>query len=63
MPVVVAYTFGTLLAAAALVAWAFVWLLVALRVVHRDDFGAGAKVIWLLVILVLPILGLLAYFL
>jgi hypothetical protein len=52
-----------LLAIAALVAWIFVWFLVAFRVVRRQDLGVGGKVLWLLVILVIPILGLFAYFL
>ena len=52
-----------LLAIAALVAWIFVWFLVVLRVVRRPDLGVGGKALWLLVILVVPILGLFAYFL
>ncbi|HEY4620617.1 MAG TPA: PLDc N-terminal domain-containing protein [Gaiellaceae bacterium] len=58
-----AYTFGTGLAAAALVMWIFVWLLVAVRVVRRHDLGVGGKILWLVVILVVPLLGLFAYFL
>jgi hypothetical protein len=58
-----AYEFGTGLAAAALAMWIFVWLLVAVRVVRRHDLGVGGKVLWLVVILVLPLLGLFAYFL
>jgi hypothetical protein len=58
-----AYTFGTGLAAAALVVWIFVWLLVAVRVVRRQDLGLAGKLLWLVVILVIPLLGLLAYFL
>jgi Phospholipase_D-nuclease N-terminal len=58
-----AYTTGMLLATAALVAWIFVWGLVAVRVVRRHDLGVGGKAIWLVVILVLPIVGLLLYFL
>ena len=58
-----AYTPGILLATAALVMWIFVWLLVAVRVLRRHDLGAGGKVLWLLVILFLPLLGLFAYFL
>jgi Phospholipase_D-nuclease N-terminal len=52
-----------LLAAAALVAWIFVWFLVAVRVFRRDDIGAGGKALWIVVILVFPIVGLLVYFL
>lgn len=60
---VLAYTSGMLLATAALVAWIFVWLLVAVRVLRRHDLGVGGKVLWLVAILVLPVLGLLVYFL
>jgi hypothetical protein len=52
-----------LLAIAALVAWIFVWLLVAVRVVRRHDLGAGGKALWIVVILVFPVVGLLVYFL
>ncbi len=52
-----------LLATAALIAWIFVWLLVAVRVVKRNDIGVGGKILWLVVILVLPLFGLLVYFL
>jgi uncharacterized iron-regulated membrane protein len=58
-----AYTFGMLLATAALVLWVFVWLLVAVRVLRRPDLGVGGKLLWLVVILVLPLVGLLGYFL
>ena len=57
------YTFGTGLAAAALVAWILVWLLVAVRVLRRRDLGLGGKVLWLVVILVVPLVGLFVYFL
>ncbi len=52
-----------LLATAALVAWICVWILVAIRVLRRPDLGIGGKVLWIVVILVLPLVGLLAYFL
>jgi Phospholipase_D-nuclease N-terminal len=58
-----AYEFGTLLAFAALAMWIFVWLLVAWRVVRRPDLGVGGKVLWIVVILVAPLVGLLVYFL
>ena len=58
-----AYTFGVGLATAAVVVWIFVWILVAVRVVRRSDIGVGGKVLWIVAILVLPILGLLVYFL
>ncbi len=58
-----AYEFGEGLAFAALAMWIFVWLLVAWRVVRRHDLGVGGKVLWIVVILVAPLLGLFAYFL
>ena len=58
-----AYEFGFGLALAALVVWIFVWFLVAVRVLRRHDLGVGGKVLWIVVILVLPLLGLLLYFL
>jgi Phospholipase_D-nuclease N-terminal len=57
------YTFGTGLAAAALIAWILVWLLVAVRVLRRRDLGLGGKLLWLVVILVVPLVGLFVYFL
>ena len=58
-----AYTFGQGLATAALVAFLFVWALVAIRVLRRDDLGVLGKVVWIVVMLVIPLVGLLAYFL
>jgi hypothetical protein len=52
-----------LLAIAAVVVWIFVWFLVAIRVLRRNDIGAGGKALWIIAILVLPILGLFVYFL
>jgi hypothetical protein len=52
-----------LLATAALAAWIVVWLVVAYRVVLRDDLGLGGKALWIVAILVFPIVGLLVYFL
>jgi hypothetical protein len=60
---VLAWTFGITLAVAAVAVWVFVWLLVAYRVLRRHDIGVGGKVLWIVVILVLPIMGLFAYFL
>jgi Phospholipase_D-nuclease N-terminal len=51
------------LAVAALIVWVFVWLLVAYRVLRRHDIGVGGKILWLVVILVIPIAGLFVYFL
>ena len=52
-----AYEFGEGLAFAALAMWIFVWLLVAWRVIRRHDIGVGAKVLWIVIILVIPLLG------
>ena len=57
-----AYTHGTGLAFAALAMWLIVWFLVAVRILQRRDLGVGGKVLWIVIILVLPILGLLVYF-
>ena len=62
MVALLAYTFGMFLATAALVVWIFVWLVVATRVLRRHDLGVGGKVLWIVAILVLPVLGLLVYF-
>ena len=58
-----AWSFGYGLALIALVLWIFVWALVAVRVVRRRDLGIGGKILWIVVILVLPLLGLFVYFL
>jgi hypothetical protein len=58
-----AYTFGTGLAAIALVVWVFVWLVIAVSVVRRRDLGFVGKVFWLVFILVVPLVGLFIYFL
>jgi hypothetical protein len=58
-----AYEFGTLLAVAALAAWAVAWVVGAIDIFRRRDLGIGGKVLWLLVLLVLPIVGLLVYYL
>jgi len=52
-----------LLATAALVVWIIVWLIVAYRIVIRHDIGVAAKVLWIVLILIFPIVGLLVYFL
>lgn len=58
-----AYTFGTWLAAIALVVWIVVWLVVAVSVVRRRDLGFVGKLLWLAFILVVPLVGLFVYFL
>ncbi len=58
-----AYEFGTLLAVPALAAWAIAWIVGAVDIFRRRDLGVGGKVLWLVVLLVLPIVGLLVYYL
>ncbi len=58
-----AYTFGTGIAAAALIAWILVWFVVAVGIVRRRDLGIVAKLLWLVVILFIPLVGLFVYFL
>jgi hypothetical protein len=60
--VLLAYTFGWGLAAVTLAAFLFVWALVAVRIVRRDDLSVLGKVLWIVAILVVPLLGLLVYF-
>jgi hypothetical protein len=62
MPVL-AYEFGTLLVIAAVAAWALAWVVGAISVLRRHDLGVGGKVVWLVVFLVLPVFGLLVYYL
>jgi hypothetical protein len=63
MPLPLAYEFGTLLAVLAVAAWAVAWIVGAIDVFRRRDLGVGGKVLWLVVLLVLPIVGLLVYYL
>jgi hypothetical protein len=60
--VLLAYTFGTGLAAVTLAVFLFVWALVAVRIVRRDDLSVLGKVLWIVAILVIPLAGLLVYF-
>jgi hypothetical protein len=53
----------TLLVIAAVAAWALAWVVGTLSVLRRDDLGAGGKLVWLVVFLVLPVVGLLVYYL
>ena len=58
-----AYEFGTALLLLALAAWAVAWIVGAVDIFRRRDLGVGGKVLWLVVLLVLPIIGLLVYYL
>ena len=57
-----AYTFGQGFAAVTLAVFLFVWALVAVRIVRRDDLSVLGKVLWIVAILVIPLVGLLVYF-
>jgi hypothetical protein len=57
-----AYEFGTLLVFAAVVLWIALWIYGAVDTIRRRDLTVGAKVLWLLVLLVLPLIGLFVYF-
>ena len=52
-----------LLATAALIVWILVWLVVAYRVLARNDIGVAAKVVWIILILIFNVVGLFVYFL
>jgi Phospholipase_D-nuclease N-terminal len=58
-----AYTFGQFLATAALVAFLVAWVVAAAGVLRRGDLGAIGKTLWIVAMLVLPLIGLLAYYL
>ena len=57
-----AYTFGQGLAAVTLAVFLVVWVLVAIRIVRRHDLGVLGKALWIVAILVIPVGGLLVYF-
>ena len=57
-----AYRPGTLIGIAAIVAWLVCWVIGAIDIFKRRDLGAGGKIIWLLVLILLPIVGLLVYY-
>ena len=57
-----AYTFGTGFAALTLAVFLFVWALVAVRIVRRNDLSVLGKILWIVAILVIPVGGLLVYF-
>ena len=53
----------SILLIAAIAAWALAWIVGAISVFRRGDLGVGGKVLWLLILLVLPIVGLFVYYL
>jgi hypothetical protein len=58
-----AYTFGQGLAFAALVVFLVAWAVAVVSVVRRGDLTAMVKLAWIVGMLVLPLIGLLAYYL
>jgi membrane protein implicated in regulation of membrane protease activity len=58
-----AYTFGQLLAIATAGAFIVAWAVAAVSVFRRGDLGLPAKALWTAFMLVVPIIGLLAYYL
>jgi len=52
-----------LLVTAVVIAWILVWLMVAYRILTRNDIGVAANVVWIILILIFNIVGLFVYFL
>jgi len=52
-----------LLVTAVVIAWILVWLMVAYRILSRNDIGVAAKVVWIVLILIFNVVGLFVYFL
>ena len=52
-----------LLVTAVVIAWILVWLMVAYRILTRNDIGVAAKVVWIVLILIFNLVGLFVYFL
>jgi hypothetical protein len=53
----------TLLVYAAVAAWLVAWAIGAVGVLRRADLGVGGKALWLVLLLVLPLAGLLVWYL
>ena len=45
------------------IAWILVWLMVAYRILTRNDIGVAAKIVWIILILIFNVVGLFVYFL
>lgn len=58
-----AYRPGTLIGLAAIAAWLLCVVVAFKDLFGRHDLGAGGKAVWVLVVVLLPIVGLLVYFL
>ena len=51
------------LVTAVVIVWILVWLMVAYRILTRNDLGVAAKVVWIILILIFNVVGLFVYFL
>ena len=58
----VGYEFGTLLVFAAVVLFVALWIYGAVDAIRRRDLTVGTKILWIVVLLVVPLLGLFIYF-
>ncbi|MCS7008106.1 MAG: PLD nuclease N-terminal domain-containing protein [Gaiellaceae bacterium] len=63
MTLPLAYTYGQGLALAAVVAFLAAWGIASVSVIRRGDLGIAAKALWMGAMLVLPIVGMLVYYL
>jgi hypothetical protein len=52
-----------LLVTAVVIVWILVWLMVAYRILTRNDIGVAAKIVWIVLILIFNVIGLFVYFL
>jgi hypothetical protein len=59
----VAWSFGTLLVWAVVLAWIACWVLGAVDLFRRSDYGTGGKLLWLAVLILAPFIGLFVYLL
>jgi Phospholipase_D-nuclease N-terminal len=57
-----AWEFGMGLAIAAVVAWIVAWVVAAIDIVKRRDLSLLAKVIWIIVVIAIPLVGLFIYY-
>jgi Phospholipase_D-nuclease N-terminal len=60
---VLAWSFGTFLVLALVVAWVACWVLGAVDLFRRSDYGTGGKLLWLAVLILAPFIGLFVYLL
>ena len=51
------------LVTAVVIVWILVWLMVAYRILTRNDIGVAAKIVWIVLILIFNVIGLFVYFL